>query len=173
MLNIYDLTVTQKNIRNVEQLRDMVKIVKDGGFFTQNCLQKHPHRGDKTPCIEITQFEDGKNFIHDGHHRVVSILLGGRDFIDNTEYRIRKFKYEDYLLPNLITAWWTPFDPRTDVRLSDMTEFKTLIKELIDKEESTKIVLEKIEQNRHLYLESRDNINTPNDFIEYNRLKHI
>ena len=165
MLSVNELFVTQKKIRNPEQLNSMIQFVQGGGFFTSNCLNKHPSRGKTSPLIEITVFEDGKHFIHDGHHRAASILLGGRDFIDTTEYRIRNFNYENYLNPNLSAAWWTPFDPRVDVRLSDMTEYKKLMSQLIEQDTPSEVLLKAIEDNRHLYVEDRQSILTLHDFV--------
>lgn len=142
----------------------MVKFVQSGGFFTTNCLSKHKSRGKTSPLIEITMFEDSRYFIHDGHHRAASIIIGGRDFIDSTEYRIRTFKYEDYLSPNLASNWWTPFDPRTEVRLSDMSEYKILMHQLINRSTNVNEILETIESNKHLYAEARDGMLTLRDF---------
>lgn len=165
MLSVDEILVTQRKIRNREQLDNMVQFVKSGGFFTPNCLSKHKSRGKTSPLIEITMFEDGKYFLHDGHHRAASIVIGGRDFIDSIEYRIRVFKYDNYLSPNLAAEWWTPFDPRTEVRLSDMSEYKTLMHQLINRNAETDEVLETIERNKHLYTEARGDILTLRDFV--------
>lgn len=165
MLSVNELLVTQKKIRNAEQLKTMIQFVQSGGFFTSNCLNKHQSRGKISPLIEITVFEDGKHFIHDGHHRAASIVLGGRDFVDTTEYRIRKFTYEHYINPNLSAAWWTPFDPRVNVRLSDMTEYKKMIHQLVEQNAPSEVLLKAIEDNRHLYVEDRNTILTLHDFV--------
>lgn len=165
MLSVDEILVTQRKIRNREQLDNMVQFVQGGGFFTPNCLSKHKSRGKTSPLIEITMFEDGRYFLHDGHHRAASIVIGGRDFIDSTEYRIRVFKYDNYLSPNLAVEWWTPFDPRTEVRLSDMSEYKTLMHQLINRNAEADEILETIECNKHLYTEARGDILTLRDFV--------
>lgn len=165
MLHVDELFVTQKKIRNPEQLARMIEYVQSGGFFTKNCLSKHKNREKISPLIEVTLFEDGRHFLHDGHHRAASIVLGNRDFLDTTEYRVRKFNYEDYLHPNLVAEWWTPFDVLTTVRLADMTEYKDLINELIAQNVDNSVILNAIEHNKHLYIENRDSILTLHDFV--------
>jgi len=166
MLNVNEILVTQKKIRDEEQLILMTQFIQSGGFFTSNCLSKHKSRGKISPVIEITMFEDGRYFLHDGHHRAASILLGGRDFIDTTEYRIRNFKYDDYIHPNLSVDWWTPFDPRTEVRLPDMSEYKALMNKLVDQGASADVVLKTIEDNKALYSEARGDILTLQEFVD-------
>jgi len=165
MLSVNQLFVTQKKIRNPEQLNSMIQFVQGGGFFTSNCLNKHQSRGKTSPLIEITVFEDGKHFIHDGHHRAASILLGGRDFIDTTEYRIRNFNYENYLNPNLSAAWWTPFDPRVDVRKHDFSTYKQQIRTLLQDDSSQQDVSQFILNNKDMYSENRNHILTLLDFV--------
>lgn len=164
MLDINKLLVTQKQVRNYQQLNEMILFAKDGGFFTSNALMKYPSRGKFSPLIEITVFEDGQHFIHDGHHRAAAIYLSNRSFIDRTEYRIRNFTYDDYLNPNLKVEWWTPFDPRVEVRLSDMSVYKELINSLIRNQESDETILRYIISNRHMYAEEREDIHTLSDF---------
>lgn len=165
MLSVDELLVTQKKIRDQEQLMQMIHFVREGGFFTNNCLSKHKNRTHQSPLIEITLFEDGQYFIHDGHHRAASIIIGGRNFIDSTEYRIRKFTYDSYLHPNLEAGWWTPFDPKTEVRLPDMSEYKSIMRQLTNTEINAEIILEIIQKNRALYVEARGDVHTLRDFV--------
>lgn len=165
MLDINELFVTQKQVRNYHQLNEMILFAKEGGFFTANALMKYPSRGKFSPLIEITVFEDGQHFIHDGHHRAAAIYLSNRTFIDKTEYRIRHFTYNDYLHPNLKAEWWTPFDPRFEVRLSDMSAYKELINNLIQNQTPEETILKYIISNQHMYIEERGDMRTLSDFI--------
>lgn len=173
MITVDELQVTQRNIRNPEQLARMTAFVRDGGFFTKNCLSKHQSRGKTSPLIEITQFEDGQYFLHDGHHRAAAIVLGGREFIDNTEYRIRHFTYDEYIHPNLAVEWWTPFDPRIELRLSDTSSFKNMLHKFNDGVSpddenfsmSEDAILHTIYTKRHLYVEPRNGLFTLRDFV--------
>jgi hypothetical protein len=159
MITIDELQVTQRNIRNPEQLARMTAFVKNDGFFTKNCLSKHQSRGKTSPLIEITQFEDGQYFLHDGHHRAAAIVLGGRDFIDGTEYRIRQFTYEQYIKPNLAVEWWTPFDPRID-KLKDAVPPETEDISMLEE-----ALLHSIYTKRHLYVEPRNGLFTLREFV--------
>jgi hypothetical protein len=164
MINVSELYVTQNGLRNLTQLEKMTHYVSDGGFFTQNCLSKNLSRGRVSPLIEITLFEDGKHFIHDGHHRSASIVLGGRDFLDSTEYRIRNFNYEHYLEINLSASWMTPFDPRVEVRLANIFEYKTNVNALINEGSSNDDIFKYITENKHLYAEFQNEAITLLDF---------
>jgi len=162
MLSINDLFVTQHEIRNRVQLSRMVEFVKDGGFFTINCLSKHQSRGKVSPLIEVTSFEDGRLFLHDGHHRAAAIVLGGREFLDSTEYRIRYFTYDAYIHPNLSAEWYTPFDPRCEARLADMSEYKNMVHSLTDEEAIMKLISE----NKNMYSQPCERPVTLQEFVD-------
>lgn len=165
MLSIDRLLVTQQKIRNLDQVVEMIEYVRKGGLFTLDALEQHKSRGRVSPLIEVTEFtDDGAMYLHDGHHRVVSIALGGRDYLAEGEYRIRTYKYADYTKANLNAHWFTPFDPRTELRLSDMTDYKRLIQELTEVSTSEEEILSFIETNKNLYSEPRSNIVTLMDF---------
>ena len=132
MLELEALQVTQDLIRDHEQIDPMVEHVRSGGFFTKEVLEGFAkERGLKTaPLAQISEFEDGQQFIHDGHHRIVSIWLGGRKYISDDEYEIKKWEYKNYsdivfLRPDGgWLGWVTPYDPRTEVRVPDTADFK-------------------------------------------------
>ena len=147
MILTSSLSVTQNKIRDIAQLEKMILFVQSGGFFTKNCLEKHSNKDNRiSPVIEITSFEDGKLFIHDGHHRATAIVLGGREFLDTTEYRIRNYSYNDYINANLSADWITPFNPLTEVRLADTSEYKHVIRN-VDNDK----ILKSIVDYQHLY----------------------
>lgn len=165
MVNVDDLYVTQIKFRNPEQLTRMIEFVKSGGFFTSNSLSKYPNKGKTSPVIKLTSFEDGKLFVHDGHHRAAAIVLGGRDFLDSTEYSIKYFNYSDYTDANLDAKWWTPFDPLTEVRMPDLSAYKESIR-LLFNSEPIEAVLDHIHRYRHLYSEPSERVLTLRELAE-------
>lgn len=132
MMNIHDIIVTQDSLRNIGQIPEMTEFVAQGGFFTPDILSKfgpiHP--------IALTRFEDGSVYLRDGHHRVGSILLAGRDHLIDEEYIIDNMTYQDYLdivfqFPDgSWMGWVTPIDVRTEIRLPEIGEFKRRVKEI-------------------------------------------
>lgn len=165
MIPTYSLFVTQKQIRNRGQLNDMIEFVRSGGMFSRQSLVDFSEYNKELPLIEITEFEDGALYLHDGHHRAASIVLGGRDYLDPSEYRIRKFTYEDYINFNLSTGWWTPFDPRIEVRKHDFSTYKQQIRTLLQDDSSQQDVSQFILNNKDMYSENRNHILTLLDFV--------
>ena len=131
MNNINNLIVTQCGIRSRKQISEMISFIRDGGIFSKDTMKLYdPMTG---PIISISDFGDGDLYIHDGLHRIVSVLLSGkRDFLFPEEFVIRKWKYEQYLEINHNVGWVTPFDPRTEIRLPDFGTFKKHVKWLYD-----------------------------------------
>ena len=127
---INSLIVTQEGFRNEPQMTDMMRFISRGGVFDIDSLGVFSN-GKDIRLISISIFEDERCFIHDGHHRVAAIYLGGRDFLYKSEYTIKSWTYLDYMESNLEKGWITPFDPRCEVRLSDYTEFKNDIKSIM------------------------------------------
>lgn len=126
MIKIDDLVVTHNELRNVN-LNKMIKFVSDGGHWTKESLEQYAKDNKLSrvsPLIEIIQFENGMKLLHDGHHRVVSTLLGGRYFLEDDEYHLGESTFERYMRANPEKGWYTPFDPRTHCRLPDFKEFK-------------------------------------------------
>lgn len=114
----------------------MVEHVQNNGLFTQELLDEFSeicnHR--KTGLIKISVFEDGSNYLHDGHHRCLSIYLGGRKFLHDSEYVCENWTYEAYQEINFDDNWVTPFDVRTQVRLADFKAYKEKAMRLRDKD---------------------------------------
>lgn len=151
-LNFKDIWVTQDGLRNVAQLPDMVEFAVMGGRFDRKSLDQwktlHPefHSGD---LIRLVQFEDGKLFVADGHHRMVALSLARRGWLYDNEYFISEWRYEDYLSINFEVKWVTPFDPRTHIRRPDYFEFKKKVYEL--RAESEEEATQFIRSNLDLY----------------------
>jgi hypothetical protein len=125
-IKLNELIVMQENLRHTSQIEKMIYFVKNGGFWTEDVLKKYAESvGTRVcPLMEVVCFPDGKRMIHDGHHRIVSIYLGGRDYLREDEFILKYWDYKDYLNVNIDNRWVTPFDPRTEVRVPDIGEFK-------------------------------------------------
>jgi hypothetical protein len=128
MIHIDDLSITQDGFRFPRQIQEMVELVASNGRFNLGALAAH-NNGDDLRLINIARFEDGRHFIHDGHHRVAAIYLGGRKFVHANEYEVTDWKYEQYLEINLDKGWITPFDPRIELRVPDYTAYKQYVME--------------------------------------------
>lgn len=151
MIKLRELYVMQEGMRNFEQIAQMIEFVRGGGVWTKQVLDDFS-KGQHTKLIEIAQFSDGIAMIHDGHHRAASTLLAGREFLYPNEYHVRKWEYSDYLESNFSKGWYTPYDPRTHVRLADFWAFKNKVIELSANPEKAERY---IKENPHLYLVPR------------------
>jgi hypothetical protein len=134
----------------------MIRYVSEGGVWTKHYLEEYSQKmglGRVSPLIQLSRFDDGKVFLHDGHHRVVSTHLAGRSILLPEEYEISEWTYPEYLEINHGNGWYTPFDPRIHTRTPDFGKFKKLAKEkfILDPIEAEKWILE----NQHLYREPR------------------
>lgn len=138
MLNIASLIVTQHELRYLDHIPQMVEFVKQEGVWNRKTLVDYAsryHPGRISPLIQISRFPDGQDFIHDGHHRLVTTWIGGRKVIFPEEYEVTEWTYDLYLEINLAVGWVTPFDPRTHCRKPDLHDFKKLVKECASPEE--------------------------------------
>ena len=126
MIKIDELIVSHNMLRNIN-LKKMVDFVSDGGYWTKEELEEYSKQHNLSrvsPLIEIIQFENGMKLLHDGHHRVVSTIYGGRYILEDDEYHIGESTFELYMNANPDKGWYTPYDPRTHCRLPDFKEFK-------------------------------------------------
>lgn len=149
-MNIDELIVTQSGIRDTEQLFRMTEFVKSGGIFSPEALAKNYKGHDVPKKIAISIFPDGKKYIHDGHTRVLSIFLAGRDLREE-EYFIKNWTYDEYLQTDRKKGWVTPFDPRIETRLADFITFKNEALTLSDEDLSKFII-----KNKHKFCEKRE-----------------
>lgn len=129
-MKLKNLIVTQEEVRPTITLPPMIQFVRDGGFWTLEALLRYAslHGQRLSPLIQLSRFEDGLLYIHDGHHRCVSTHLGGRDHLLESEYVVTDWTYDQYLEVNFANGWYTPFDPRTQVRVADIRPFKGLVR---------------------------------------------
>lgn len=131
-MQIQDLLVSQSALRNPKHLPSMIEYIKDGGYWTIEYLNHYAEKYNlKSPSlISITRFENGILMIHDGHHRVTATVRGGRTKLDESEYKIVDMKLDDYRYPVPENGWITPFDPLTEVRIPDLTDYRELVQKL-------------------------------------------
>ncbi len=161
-----NLAIEQESLRNINQIAEMVKFVKSGGFWTKRELQNYAPNSTE-PMIQINKFSDGFLVLRNGHHRLVSTWLAGRFYLREDEYEVTHWPYSDpvnktgYLDICHKNHWYTPFDPRTHVRASDIKYFKVLAKDMFAFEPENAV--EWIESNSHLFRSPVTNIRTVSD----------
>lgn len=127
MIALQKLFVMQDDLRHWDNLYEMVSFVSEGGVWTPEYLEIYSRRyglPKTSPIIQISRFEDGSEYVHDGHHRCVATWLGGRKFLEENEYTLKEWKYDLYLEINHPNGWYTPFDPRIHLRTADFGAFK-------------------------------------------------
>jgi hypothetical protein len=112
MIKLDELIILQDGLRKIEQVKEMIDFVKAGGFYTEQALKDYAAKfpGEYNTLIAISQFPDKDKYVHDGHHRLVSIYLGGRDYIRDDEYELTQWTFEQYTNCNHELGFWTPFD---------------------------------------------------------------
>lgn len=155
-MKITDLIVTQCGLRKPKQLKDMVLFVDKGGFFNEESLKEYSKRKGLygASIIKIAKFEDGGLYVEDGHHRIVSIVLSGRDYLREDEYQIVDWEYKDFQDINLECGWVTPYDPRTEFRLAELSDFKYEVRKRL--KTSSKCAINYIRNNEHEYKKFRE-----------------
>eukprot|EP01130_Rhizamoeba_saxonica_P014627 TRINITY_DN640_c0_g1_i9.p1 TRINITY_DN640_c0_g1~~TRINITY_DN640_c0_g1_i9.p1 ORF type:complete len:212 (-),score=29.60 TRINITY_DN640_c0_g1_i9:50-685(-) len=169
-IKVNDLITTQSSIRDLVHVYRMAEFVASGGIYSISKIEsfkaqqpqssnKLHHSFRKPQLIQIAFYPDGKMYIWDGHHRVASICLGGRDVIYPEEYEFIYLTYKLTMEVNFDDDYVTPFDPRTEVRIPDFSAFKRKV-DKIRKRFSDEAAMEYICENRQLYAEARtsDNI---------------
>jgi len=134
-LSLHDLRVTQDSIRSTDNILPMVDHVRNGGLFSGIC---------------VFIFPDGRKFLHDGHHRVLSIWHGGRRHLEAEEYVVINSTYENITSVLFDKFFVTPFDPRTEMRLGEFGEFKKTAWAMHEAGDDEGC-LEYVRNNRHLY----------------------
>jgi hypothetical protein len=155
-MNINELWTTHNHLRCQKNLHQMILFIKSGGFWTKQSLEAYSNLQNLnrvSPLIQLSKFDDEKVFLHDGHHRVISTYLAGRDYLRPDEYQVTNWRYSDYLEVNDEIGWYTPFDPRSHTRTPDFANFKKLAKEkfLNNPIEAKQWIAE----NTHLFIEPR------------------
>ena len=143
-MQIKDLIPTQEDFRSFSKILRMTKFVEKGNAFVPDVLKGF---GDDRPILIMNvrdeQLQDQKLYVHDGHHRILSILLGGRTSLKPLEYKYNSVRMSDYEHASFENGWFTPFNPRLFLRSKNFMEWKMLIKHTYDlhgPEEALKVV---------------------------------
>jgi hypothetical protein len=188
-LRIEELLVSQDGVHTASQIPSMVEHAQNGGVFNRSFLDDWAwvHNIKPAPLIKITFFPDGVKLIQDGHHRTLSIYMGGLEIIHPEEYFVEHWNYDDYLKINPKRKWVTPYDPRTQVRQADFKEYKELALEVYDAryeldrfngwvEEradafAMRDLVQYAEENSDLYRKSRNVYSIP-DLVEIYEREH-
>jgi hypothetical protein len=125
-LQLDTLGTMHDEMRHKHQVVEMSWLVRDGLFWTHDvlCAYAGKHHTPVRHLIAIAHFPDGRLLIRDGHHRCLATYIGGRGYLRYDEYRLEEYTYEMYAEINFEAGFVTPFDPRTEVRVSDFTEFR-------------------------------------------------
>ncbi len=71
VMKLENIHVTQRKLRNVDQLPLMLKAIADDDYL---------------PPVRLAEFEDGSIHVEDGHHRCTAYWLSGRDELEPHEY---------------------------------------------------------------------------------------
>lgn len=153
MFDLYKILVSQATIRDVEQVRRMVEHVFNGGDWTREALDKYAQENNcrPAPLIQISEFPDGVQMIQDGHHRTISTIIAGKQFLKDEEVEVTSWTYEAYTQIDFTDwKWVTPFDPRTHNRVADFMEFKVTALKMAETDGHEKAT-EYIMMNEHLY----------------------
>lgn len=116
-------------IENLILMQDGLRLPR-GEIFR---MKYHVETGGKfVSCdkpIAIVDFGDSLFYLRDGLHRCASIYLGRPDkFLYENEYVIENMTYEKYMEINWSVDYYTPFDPRTEVRIADLTFYRNMVK---------------------------------------------
>lgn len=152
-LSIDNLHPTQCGLRHIDQVVNMVKFVRQGGTFSVEELQKFSKDKKAKSLIQARRFEDGNIFIHDGHHRCLSIWLAGRTHLLESEFQISDWLYSQYGEINLEVGYVTPHNPQKETRFADFGPFK--MKAIKIAETSVAESIDFIKDNRDQFCEPR------------------
>ena len=125
-LKVTSLNVIQDELRDIEQLPEMVKFVEAGGIFDKYEVARHEGCETKNGLLmEIAKFPGDEMYVHNGHHRAVAIYLGRPNrTIHKDEYYTKEWEFKDYMDINFHVGYLTPFDIRKETRIADIGPFK-------------------------------------------------
>jgi hypothetical protein len=152
-IHVKDLHLTQEGFRHPpEEINEMIQFVRDGGRFNLERLKEYdPNR--ESLLVAITEFEDGSLYIRDGFHRAMAVFIGRPDgMLYDNEYFIEKLTYQRMMTPRLDVRYYTPFDPRIEVRASDFGNFRLQVDQVIEQGGNP---LEFIRENRSIYVRQK------------------
>jgi hypothetical protein len=145
---------------------DMIDFVRNGGRFNRERLDLCSRNNN---LVAITSFEDREQFVRDGFHRVMAIYFGRDGIMYDDEYCDESLTYLRMNTPRLDMKYYTPFDPRVEVRVADFAEFKANVENIISKGQDP---IPFIAANRNAYTRpKRNHQETVETFADYWRSK--
>ena len=106
-IHLKDLVCIQLGVRDIPSLHPMVQHLKEGKDFSEDHLKSYAtkHKITKYPrLIQLIHFGDGITYLNDGHHRVLSMLLAGRDVLKAEEYFVFETTYDFASRPQFISG---------------------------------------------------------------------
>ena len=121
-LAIARIQPTQAGVRDPWRMHRLAGAVAAGYDFVK----------ERAP-VQLSRFEDGQIYCHNGHHRIGSCTLAGREMLLEGEYRIEEWTYAQYQEINWAARWTTPFDPRLETRIADLTPFRVALGFVVDR----------------------------------------
>jgi hypothetical protein len=155
VIDIGNIWITQDVIRDPTQLRAMISHVMNGGRWAVEDLRRFnalSGRRDER-VVYVSRFPDGLEMIHDGHHRATATYMAGRRTLDDDEYEVVDWRYEEYTTVNWTKGFVTPLEPRTEVRRYDFYPWKVEVMRLAEIDRAA--AMRKIDSERHLYCRPR------------------
>ena len=108
-MKISDLIITQEELRHPDKIRPILERFQIGDII-------------KSGKPIIINEVDGKLYVTDGHHRCVAAVYAGVDLLQD-EYIIKHYSVAEFEEFNPRNEWYTPFNPRTEVRLGDFGRY--------------------------------------------------
>lgn len=124
MIQIASIPITQDGVRDIDQVTYMIRFVQAGGVFDDKTLTAFHSGSWAKNRISIACMEDGTQYFHDGHHRLLAIWMAGRKVLYDDEVEYFDLTYAQYDEVNFETGWLTPFDLKTEIRTPNVHEFK-------------------------------------------------
>jgi len=167
-VSISNLVCTQLGIRNFLLLPSMIDFVKTGGIFSSTELTNYALRHDNKKnhrLMQVIRFGDDQLYLNDGHHRIIAMILGGRNQLKKEEYCILDTTYEFASTPQFPHSFYTPYDPRIEMRLPNLENFKDTVSKFLNEGKLDK-ALEFIYQNRHMYVSKRI-LRSPYELVQH------
>ena len=153
-LDVRKLWIMQQTIRDLNQIPEMVKYVKNGGLWDLKSVRSYADENSKkSELIYISLFPDGKAMIHDGHHRILASYLGDKYILQDSEYIVKSWTYESYNKIVFETGYVTPFNPLTECRLNDFWKYKNIVLQMAKEDPDSAV--EYIVENKSKYAEPR------------------
>jgi|SRR5579862_2367371 len=161
MKHIAQIPITQNGVRDLHKLKNMIAFVRSGGIFNDEYLSENHNSDWAKNRISIARLEDGAEYFHDGHHRLLSVWLAGREYLYDDEVEYFDITYAHYHEVNFKTNWLTPFCLKTEIRLPNVHQFKSKVLEM-----PQNIAEKWVRENRNMFCTLRNGIYYVSDLVK-------